>query len=212
MHSRCLTTYEVRLMEWKGATSLGDFPGFSNGMVVATHQMRAQGASEKDELNMDSNSWWAKRPGDLRNEGRVLPGPAAQHMVCWYVSWIVDLMGSWHAESADPGVFIYEFAVFGFYVSDASPFVRHWYRTTVQTLDDIPRILAVWIRQCILKEIFPTFCLDLVDSLRTPWQVLIHSCLFWHIVHRRQFRVWIFSRRCGVIQGLDILLSFVFLT
>ena len=44
-------------MEWKGATSLGDFPGFSNGMVVATHQMRAQGASEKDELNMDSNSW-----------------------------------------------------------------------------------------------------------------------------------------------------------
>ena len=81
MHSRSLTTYEVRLMEWKGATSLGDFPGFSNGMIVATHQMHAQGASEKDELNMDSNSWMAKRPDDLRNEGRTLPEPTAQYMV-----------------------------------------------------------------------------------------------------------------------------------
>ena len=27
--------------------------------------------------NMDNNSWRAKGPGDLRNEGVMLPGPAA---------------------------------------------------------------------------------------------------------------------------------------
>ena len=125
---------------------------------------------------------------------------------------VEDLMVLRHAETADPDVFIYEFVVFGFYVSDGSTFLRHCYWTTVQTLNDFPHVLAVWIRQCVLKEIFPTFCLDLVDSLRTPWQVLIHSCLFWHIVHRRQFGVRNFRRTCRVIQGLNLLLGFVFRT
>ena len=31
-----LTIHEGTLMGWKDATSLGDFPAFSNGMIVAT--------------------------------------------------------------------------------------------------------------------------------------------------------------------------------
>ena len=85
----------------------------SNGMIVPTLQIRGQWASEKDELNMDSNSWRAKVPNDLRNEGGMFSGPAAplpfiffmaninpprevehsfhcQQMVRWYVSWIVS--------------------------------------------------------------------------------------------------------------------------
>ena len=38
------------------ATSLGDFPALSNGMVMATLQNRGQCASKNDELNMDNNS------------------------------------------------------------------------------------------------------------------------------------------------------------
>ena len=59
------------------ATSLGDFPALSSGMIVATLQIRGQWASENDELKMDSNSWRAKGPSDLRNEGGILSGPAA---------------------------------------------------------------------------------------------------------------------------------------
>ena len=78
MRSRSLTTYDVRLMGRKDATSLEDFPAFSNGMIAATLQMRGQRASEKDELNMHSNSWRAKGPSDLRNEGGMLSEPAAR--------------------------------------------------------------------------------------------------------------------------------------
>ena len=60
----------------KDATSLGDFPPFSNGTIVATLQMRGQWASEKDYLNIDSNSWRAKGPNDLRNAGGMLSKPA----------------------------------------------------------------------------------------------------------------------------------------
>ena len=60
------------------ATSLEDFPVFSNEMIAATLQMRGQWASEKDELNMDSNSWRTTGPSDLRNEGGMLSGPAAR--------------------------------------------------------------------------------------------------------------------------------------
>ena len=77
MRFRSLTRQEVRLMGRKDATSLRDFPAFRNGMIVATLQIRGQWASEKDELNMDSNSWRAKGPNDLRNEGGMLSGPAA---------------------------------------------------------------------------------------------------------------------------------------
>ena len=37
-----LTTYDVRLMGQKDATSLGDFPAFSYGMIFATLQMCGQ--------------------------------------------------------------------------------------------------------------------------------------------------------------------------
>ena len=63
-------------MGWKNATSLEDFSAFSNGMIMATLQMRGQWASEKGELNMDSNSWRAKGPSELRYEGRLLSAPA----------------------------------------------------------------------------------------------------------------------------------------
>ena len=72
-----LITYDVRLMEQKDATSPGDFPAFSNGMIFATLQMRGQWASEKNELNMNSNSWRTKRPSHLRNEAGMFSGPAA---------------------------------------------------------------------------------------------------------------------------------------
>ena len=61
----------------KDVNSLGDFPAFSNRMTVATLQIRGQCASEKDESNMDSNSWRAEGLSDLRNEDGMLSGPAA---------------------------------------------------------------------------------------------------------------------------------------
>ena len=42
MHSRNLTTHDVRLMVWKDATSLGDFPAFSNGTMMETLQILGQ--------------------------------------------------------------------------------------------------------------------------------------------------------------------------
>ena len=45
------------------------FPAFSNGIMIATLQILGQWAREKDELNKDSNSWRAKGPSDLRNNG-----------------------------------------------------------------------------------------------------------------------------------------------
>ena len=63
-------------MEWKDATSLGDFPAFSNGMIMPTLQIRGQCAGEKDECNVDSNSWRAKGLSDLRKEGGMLSEPA----------------------------------------------------------------------------------------------------------------------------------------
>ena len=64
-------------MGWKDATLLGDFPALSNGMIMATLQIHGQSASENDELNMDNNSWRARGPRALGNEGRMLSGPAA---------------------------------------------------------------------------------------------------------------------------------------
>ena len=46
-------------------------------MIVATLQIRGQCASEKDESNMDSNSWRAEGLSDLRNKDGMLSGPAA---------------------------------------------------------------------------------------------------------------------------------------
>ena len=64
-------------MGQKDVNSLGDFPAFSNWMIVATLQIRGQCASEKDESNMDSNSWRAEGLSDLRNKDGMLSGPAA---------------------------------------------------------------------------------------------------------------------------------------
>ena len=61
----------------KDTISLGDFPTFNNGMIVATFQICGQWASIKDELNMNSNSWRAKELRDLGNEGGMLSEPAA---------------------------------------------------------------------------------------------------------------------------------------
>ena len=69
-------THDVRLMGRKDATLLEDFPALSNGMIMATLQIHGQSASENDELNMDNNSWRARGPSDLRNEGGMLSGPA----------------------------------------------------------------------------------------------------------------------------------------
>ena len=66
---------------------------------------------------------------------------------------------------------VYEYFGFGFDVSDGSTVVGHCFiwrvgiRSTVQTLDNFPHIWATRIRHCVLKEIFPTFCLCFVDSL-----------------------------------------------
>ena len=67
---------EVRLIGRKEATSLGDFPAFSNGIMMATLQIRGQSAGWNEALNMGSSSWRAKGPSDLRNVG-MSSGPAA---------------------------------------------------------------------------------------------------------------------------------------
>ena len=146
MRSRSLTTHYVRLMGQKDATSLGDFPAFSNGMILATLQIRGQWANENNELNMDSISWRTKRTSDLRNEGGMLSGPAAplpfiflmadNNSPIWSVApafiankWCfktffelsVDVtIELWYIEFADPSVLVYEDVGFGFDVSDGS--------------------------------------------------------------------------------------------
>lgn len=40
IHSRRFTTQELTLIGRKEATSLGDFPAFSNGTMMATLQIR----------------------------------------------------------------------------------------------------------------------------------------------------------------------------
>ena len=44
------------------------------------------------------------------------------------------------------------------------------------------------------------------------WQTSIHCCRFWWIVSKTWFRVQILAHMCGVIQGLDFLLGFIFST
>ena len=104
-------------------------------MIVATLQICGQWASAKDDLNMDSNSWRAKGPSDLRNEGGMLSGPAAflpfiflmadSNSSIWsgaqllsstedalrqFLSWLlVDVtIRLWYVEFADPDLLVYE--------------------------------------------------------------------------------------------------------
>ena len=62
---------EVKLTGQKGATSLGDFPAFSNGIMMATLQIRGQSTRWNEALNMESSSWRAKGPSDLSNVCRT---------------------------------------------------------------------------------------------------------------------------------------------
>ena len=153
MRSRSLKTHYVRLMGQKDASSLGDFPAFSNGMIVATLQIRGQWANQNDELNMDSISWRTKRTSDLRNKGVMLSGPAAplpfiflmadNNSPIWsgapafiankwcfktFLELSVDVtIGLWHIEFADPSVMVYEDVGFGFDVSDGSTVVGRFF-------------------------------------------------------------------------------------
>ena len=77
MCSKSLTAHGVRLMGGKDATSLGDFPAFCNGMIVATLQMRGSEQVKKNELDMAVISGGPKEPTDLRNESAMLSGLAA---------------------------------------------------------------------------------------------------------------------------------------
>ena len=94
-------------------------------------------------------------------------GALRRFLNCWFEFSI----GLWHVEFADLGVVIYEYVGFGFDVGDGLTFLGHCFvwrvsiRSTVQTSDDFPHVWATWIQHCILKEIFLTFCLDLVDCL-----------------------------------------------
>ena len=77
IRSRSFTTQEVRLIGRKEPTSLGDFPAFSNGIRKATLQIRGQSARWNEALNMESSSWRAKGPSDLRSVGGMSSGPVA---------------------------------------------------------------------------------------------------------------------------------------
>ena len=119
MLSRSLTTHYVRLMGQKDATSLGDSPAFSNGMIVATLHIHGQWANENNELNMDSISWRTKRTSHLKN---VAPAFVANQW-CFktFFELSVDVtIELWYIEFADPSVLVYEDAGFGFDVSDGS--------------------------------------------------------------------------------------------
>ena len=149
MHARSLTVHEVKLMRQKDATLLGDFPALSNGMIEAI-QMRRHWAREKGELNMDSSSWRAKGPSDLRNEDRILSGADASLPFNFFMAdsnspiwggpqvsssrWCVETflelfdvvsISLWHIKFADPGAVIYEYIGLGFDVGDGSTFVGH---------------------------------------------------------------------------------------
>lgn len=49
-------TQKVRLIGQKEATSSGDFPAFSIGMMMATFRIRGQSALWNDALQMESSS------------------------------------------------------------------------------------------------------------------------------------------------------------
>ena len=94
----------------------------------------------------------------------------------WCVEAFLELsieisIGSWLVKFPYPGIVIYEYIDFGFDVGDGSTVMGHCFVWRVgiggtdQTLDDFSHFCTIWIRHCVLKEIFPTFCLGLVDSL-----------------------------------------------
>ena len=104
---------------------------------------------------------------------------------------------------------------FGFDVGDGTTIMGHsfvWWVgiwSTFQTLDEFPHVWTIWIRHCILKEVFPAFCLYLVDNLGgfiNPFLLVLMDWPMEAISSR------ILACTCGVIQGLDFLLWFDFPT
>ena len=57
--------------------SLGDFQAFSNRIIMVTLEICGKSVRWNNALNMESSSWRAKEPSDLRNVGGMLSGPAA---------------------------------------------------------------------------------------------------------------------------------------
>ena len=66
---------------------------------------------------------------------------------------------------------VYENVGLGFDVGDGMTNVGYcfiWWVgiwSGIQNLDDFPYIWTIWVCHCHLKEIFPAFCLGLVDSI-----------------------------------------------
>ena len=63
---------------------------------MATLQIRGLWAREKDQLNMDSNSYRAKEPGDLRENGSILSGPAFPLLFTFLMVYFMALVDSQH--------------------------------------------------------------------------------------------------------------------
>ena len=76
IRSKNFTIQEVRLIGREEATSLSNFPAISNGIMMAALSISGQSAWWNEVLNMESNSWRAKGPSDLRNVGGMSSGPA----------------------------------------------------------------------------------------------------------------------------------------
>ena len=93
----------------------------------------------------------------------------------WCIDTFLELsvdvaIGMGHIEFADPGIMVYEDVGFRLDISDGLTVMGYCFvrrvciRSTVQTLNYFPHVRAVWVGHCVLKKIFPAFCLDLVDS------------------------------------------------
>ena len=62
-------------MRRKDATTLGDFSAFNNWIKIPYRFLDSE-LEKNNELNMDNNSWRAKKTKDLRKGGEMLAGPA----------------------------------------------------------------------------------------------------------------------------------------
>ena len=139
---------------------------------MATLQILGEWAREKDELNMDSNSWRAKRPNALRKDGGMSSGPAApllfvylmadnnSHIwsgtqpsssidgassVCW--SDVEITICFWHVELANPGIAVHRNVSFGFDATDIATVVRHgfvWWISIWGTVQTLNDFPHIW--------------------------------------------------------------------
>ena len=121
-------------------------------------------------------------------------------------------------EFADPGVIVYEEINFGLNISDGSTVVGHSFirrvsiRSTAKTLNDFPHVWIIGIGHYVFEEIFPTFCLGLVDSLGS---FMTSASPLMAILMDRSTEAILsvdFGSHMKVIQDLDFLLGFDFPT